>query len=96
MTVALSSLFSGRKIKPALAMTGEITLRGQLLPIGGLKEKLLAAYRSGVKIVLLPEENRKDSIDLPAEIKKNVKLKFFGDVLSAVKFALEPKNSKKK
>ncbi len=96
MIVALSSLFTGRKVKAALAMTGEITLRGQILPIGGLKEKLLAAYRSGVKTVILPEENKKDTVDLPLEIKKNIKLKFFSNVLPAVKFALEPKNKKKK
>ena len=90
--VALASLFTQRKVKPCLAMTGEITLRGQLLPIGGLKEKLLAAYRSGIKQVILPEENRKDTMELPAEIKKNVKLKFFAEVLPAVKYALESKN----
>lgn len=96
MIVALSSLFTGRKVKAALAMTGEITLRGQILPIGGLKEKLLAAYRSGVKTVILPEENKKDTVDLPLEIKKNIKLKFFSNVLPAVKFALEPKSKTKK
>ena len=96
MVVALASLFTGQKVKPALAMTGEITLRGQILPIGGLKEKLLGAYRSGVKTVLLPEENRKDTFDLPVEIKKNIKLKFFSHVLPAVKFALEPKSKTKK
>lgn len=96
MIVALVSLFTQRKVKPCLAMTGEITLRGQLLPIGGLKEKLLAAYRSGIKIVILPEENKKDCVELPAEIKKNVKLKFFADVLPAVKFALEPATIKNK
>ncbi len=96
MIVALCSLFTGRKIKPAMAMTGEITLRGQILPIGGLKEKLLAAYRSGVKTVLLPEDNRKDAVDLPSEIKKNVKLKFFSNVLPAVKFALEAEKKTKK
>ena len=95
MVVALASLFIGRKIKPFMAMTGEITLRGQILPIGGLKEKLLAAYRSGIKLVILPEDNRKDTIELPTEIKKNVKLKFFSEVLPAVKFALEPVNNKK-
>lgn len=95
MIVALSSLFTGRKVKHALAMTGEITLRGQILPIGGIKEKLLGAYRSGVKTVILPEENRKDAVDLPQEIKKNIKLKFFSNVLPAVKFALEPKSKTK-
>ncbi len=88
MLVALASLLTQRPARPCLAMTGEITLRGQLLPIGGLKEKLLAAYRAGINAVILPEENRKDAVELPPEIKKNVKLKFFSEVLPAVKFAL--------
>ena len=96
MAVALASLFSGRKVKSCLAMTGEITLRGQLLPIGGLKEKLLAAYRAGVHTVILPEDNRKDAVDLPPEIKNNIKLQFFSEVLPAIDFALEPKNGKNK
>ncbi|MCK4631791.1 MAG: endopeptidase La [candidate division Zixibacteria bacterium] len=94
MAVALASILSERAVKPFLAMTGEITLRGQLLPIGGLKEKLLAAYRGGIKMVILPEENRKDAAELPAEIKKAVKLKFFSEALPAVKFALVPLNGK--
>ena len=89
IVVALASLFTGRPVKPRLAMTGEITLRGQLLPIGGLKEKLLAAYRTGVETVILPEENRKDTFELPTEIKKHLKLKFFAGVLPAIRFALE-------
>ncbi|MFQ5498817.1 MAG: endopeptidase La [Candidatus Zixiibacteriota bacterium] len=88
MMVALSSLAKGQPVRPLLAMTGEITLRGLLLPIGGLKEKLLAAYRAGIRIVVLPEENRKDSLDLPQEIKKNIQLKFFQEALPAVEFAL--------
>ena len=95
MLVAITSLFTGRTVKPLLAMTGEITLRGLLLPIGGLKEKLLAAYRAGVEMVLLPEENRKDCSELPAEIKKGIKLKFFAEALPAIKFALEKAASKK-
>ena len=95
MLVAIASLYINRPVKPCLAMTGEITLRGQLLPIGGLKEKMLAAYRAGVEMVLLPEENRKDSSELPPEIKKAVKLKFFGEALPAVKFALENATTKK-
>ncbi len=94
MAVAIASLLTRKPVKPFLAMTGEITLRGQLLPIGGLKEKLLAAYRAGIKTVILPEENRKDAIELPPEIKKNIKLKYFSDVLPAIKFALD--NSIKK
>ena len=95
MLVAITSLFTGRTVKPLLAMTGEITLRGLLLPIGGLKEKLLAAYRAGVEMVLLPEENRKDCSELPAEIKKGIKLRFFAEALPAIKFALEKAASKK-
>ncbi|HOP06040.1 MAG TPA: endopeptidase La [candidate division Zixibacteria bacterium] len=96
MLVALSSLFTGRAVKPCLAMTGEITLRGQLLPIGGLKEKLLAAYRAGVETVILPKENQKDTADIPPEIKKNITLKFFADALPAIDFALEPSSKGKK
>ena len=90
IAVALASLMTERAVKPCLAMTGEITLRGELMPIGGLKEKLLSAMRSGVKTVILPEENRKDTAEIPSEIRKKVKFKFFTDVLSAIRFALEP------
>ena len=89
MAVALASMFALRPVKPCMSMTGEITLRGQLLPIGGLKEKLLAAYRMGIKEVILPDENRKDISDLPPEIQKNVKLRFFKEALPAVKYALD-------
>jgi ATP-dependent Lon protease len=61
-------------VRNDLAMTGEITLRGRVLPIGGLKEKILAAHRGGVKIVLIPKENAKDVDDIPAPILKNVTL----------------------
>ena len=89
MTVALASLYTGRPVKPCLAMTGEITLRGLILPIGGLKEKLLAAYRAGIQTVLLPEENRKDITEIPPEIKKAIKFKFFHEALPAIKYALD-------
>ena len=82
-------------MKSCLAMTGEITLRGELLPIGGLKEKLLASVRLGVKQVILPEDNRKNLTDIPIEIKKKLKIKFFSDALQGVKFALEPKTGVK-
>jgi len=77
-------------------MTGEITLRGQVLPIGGLKEKLLAAYRYGIKTVIIPEDNRKDLIDIPPELTKALKFKFAEDAYDVIKFALEPikKNTK--
>ncbi|MEW6051275.1 MAG: endopeptidase La [Candidatus Zixiibacteriota bacterium] len=89
IAVALASMFTGQPVKSCLAMTGEITLRGELLPIGGLKEKLLGAVRAGVKTVILPEDNRKDTSDIPSEIKDNVQMKFFSDVLSAIRFALD-------
>ncbi len=94
MTVALASLFSGQPVKPCLAMTGEITLRGQLMPIGGLKEKLLAAYRAGIDTVLLPEDNRKDITEVPPEIKKAIKFKFFSNTLKAIKYALDKPGAK--
>ncbi len=96
MAVALSSMYAKRAVKPRLAMTGELTLRGELLPIGGLREKLLAALRAGVETVILPEENRKDLSEIPSEIKKDLKFKFFSDVTSAITFALVPPAKKAK
>ncbi|MBN1213443.1 MAG: endopeptidase La [candidate division Zixibacteria bacterium] len=95
IAVALASLLTQQPVKSCTAMTGEITLRGELLPIGGLKEKMLAAVRLGVKTVILPEDNRKDVGDIPAEIKKKVKMKFFSDALLAVKFALDKPSTEK-
>lgn len=86
MAVALASLLLRRPVKPALAMTGEITLRGKILPVGGIKEKVLAASRSGVKTILLPEQNRKDWGEIPAEVRRAVKFVFvksIGEALTA-------------
>ena len=94
IATAIASLFTGRPVQPRLAMTGEITLRGEVLPIGGLKEKLLAAYRAGVKTVILPKENRKDLYDVPAEIKKGLKLIFCNNVASVLEAALVPVKKK--
>jgi ATP-dependent Lon protease len=69
MTTAIASLLTGNPIRKDIAMTGEITLRGRVLPIGGLKENLLAALRGGIKTVLIPEENEKDLVDLPENVK---------------------------
>ena len=71
-------------------MTGEITLRGAILPIGGLKEKSLGAYRAGIKTIILPEANRKDTHDLPAELKKNMSYKYVDTIEQALKLALAP------
>lgn len=70
MATALVSALTGRKVRQDVAMTGEITLRGRVLPIGGVKEKLLAAYRAGIKTILLPKENQKDLEDVPEHVRK--------------------------
>ena len=74
MCTALVSILTKAKVNATVAMTGEITLRGEVLPIGGLKEKMLAAQRGGIKTVIIPEENRKDLADVPDEIKEGLKI----------------------
>ena len=86
MATAIVSLVSGRKVKPQVGMTGEITLRGQVLPIGGVKEKVLAAHRNGLRTIILPKRNEQDIDDVPDEIKKAMKFVFvesMDDVLNA-------------
>ena len=77
-TIALVSLFSGKAVDPTLAMTGEVSLRGRVMPVGGIKEKLIGALRAGVKTVLLPVGNRKDARDLPEEVLSGVEIIFVG------------------
>jgi ATP-dependent Lon protease len=74
MYTALVSLFTGVPVRPDVAMTGEITLRGNVLAIGGVKEKLLAAHRAGIKRVIIPERNVKDLIDVPEEVKREMEI----------------------
>ncbi|KAG0162336.1 hypothetical protein DFQ30_002284, partial [Apophysomyces sp. BC1015] len=74
MTTALVSVFTGIPVRADVAMTGEITLRGEVLPIGGLKEKLLAAHRGGIKLVLIPEENVKDLAEIPDTVKNSIEI----------------------
>jgi ATP-dependent Lon protease len=83
-TVALVSLFSGQSVPTTLAMTGEVSLRGRVLPVGGIKEKLIGALRAGVERVLLPEGNRKDARDLPQEVKQGLKIEFVGHIWEAL------------
>ena len=75
MTTALVSVLTQVPVRADVAMTGEITLRGKVLPIGGLKEKLLAALRGGIKTVLIPKENEKDLVEIPDRIKKGLEIK---------------------
>jgi ATP-dependent Lon protease len=74
MVTAMVSVLTGIPVRKDIAMTGEITLRGRVLPIGGLKEKLLAALRSGIKTVLIPKENEKDLVDIPANVKSGLEI----------------------
>ena len=89
MTVALVSILCHIPVKKDVAMTGEVTLRGKVLPIGGLKEKILAAVRSRMRLVVIPEQNKKDLEDIPPEILKKVKIIAVSDVEEALKLALE-------
>ena len=74
MATAIVSVITGIPVRREIAMTGEITLRGRVLPIGGLKEKLLAALRGGIKKVLIPEENAKDLVDIPDSVKNGLEI----------------------
>jgi ATP-dependent Lon protease len=74
MATAIVSILTGIPVRRDVAMTGEITLRGRVLPIGGLKEKLLAALRGGIKKVLIPEENAKDLADIPDNVKSGMEI----------------------
>src|SRR5437660_1616160 len=89
MFTALASLFSNRPVRPDVAMTGEITLRGLVLPIGGLKEKSLAAMRAGISTVIIPKLNEKDLVDVPEEAKQNLKFVPVENVDEVLAVALE-------
>ncbi|MCA8913795.1 MAG: endopeptidase La [Planctomycetes bacterium] len=101
ITTALVSLFTGKKVRGDIAMTGEVTLRGKVLAVGGIKEKVLAAYRSGLKEVLLPQINEKDLREVPDEAKKALKITLTDDVrenlekaIIGLKFAGQPAPTK--
>jgi ATP-dependent Lon protease len=88
MFVALASLFTGRPVRSELAMTGEISLRGLVLPIGGVKEKVLAAQRAGITEVMLPARNRRDLDEIPAEVREKLAFHWIEHVDEAVAVAL--------
>lgn len=90
MATAMASAVAKRYVRSDLAMTGEITLRGNVLPIGGVKEKVLAAHRAGIKVVLLPEENRKDLEDVPENVRKILEFHFVSRIEEVLKLALLP------
>ena len=88
ITTAIVSCLSKRPVNPDVAMTGEVTLRGNALPIGGLREKSLAALRSGIKTIIVPEENKKDVDELPKEVKESLNIVFMKSADDAIKIAL--------
>ncbi|MFZ4984753.1 MAG: endopeptidase La [Blastocatellia bacterium] len=90
MATALVSALSNRPVRNNIAMTGEITLRGEVLPIGGVKEKVLAAYRAQIRKVILPAQNRKDMDDVPAETKREMEFFFADNVRQVFALALKP------
>lgn len=87
--VAMVSVLTGIPVRATVAMTGEITLRGEVLPIGGLKEKLLAAHRGGIKLVLIPEDNIKDLNEIPVNIKNKLKIQPVKWIDQVLELALE-------
>ena len=91
IVTALASLFTQRLVRSDVAMTGEISLRGHVLPVGGIKEKVLAAARSGLKRVILPEHNRKDWTDVPVEVRDKMKVHFVRQISELLELALRPK-----
>lgn len=90
IATALISALSNRPVHKDVAMTGEITLRGRILPIGGVKEKILAAHRAGVKIIVLPKKNKKDLVEIPAKIRKQLKFVFVERMEEVLPVALAP------
>ena len=97
MITVLVSLASGRKVRSNVAMTGEITLRGKVMPIGGIKEKVLAAYRSGIRTIIMPEKNKADLLeDIPNELREQMTFVYATDIRQVLDAALAPKTESDK
>ena len=79
---------TGKAVRHDVAMTGEITLRGTVLPVGGIKEKVIAAHRAGIKKILLPEANKRDMVDVPQSVKDDVKFVFVNNMDQVLEQAL--------
>ena len=90
MFVALASLLTGKPVRSDVAMTGEISLRGLVLPIGGVKEKVLAAQRAGIKTVMLPARNQRDLEDIPADVRAQLEFVWMEQIDDAIRSALVP------
>jgi len=89
MMTSIASAFTGKKVKPFLAMTGEITLRGQVLPVGGIKEKVLAAKRAGIKEVIVCSQNEKDVEEIDPDFIKGLKFRYVKNMSQVLDFALD-------
>ena len=96
MFTSIVSLMTGKPVKAKVAMTGEITLRGNVLPIGGVKEKVTAAHRSGIKHIILPDHNKKDLEDIPEHIKKDLNFYFAKEIMDVIDVAIPGLNGRKK
>ena len=96
MFISLVSMLSGVPVKSGVAMTGEITLRGNVLPIGGVKEKVTAAHRSGIKTIILPDHNRKALEEIPDHIKKDLSFHFVKEIMDVIDIAIPGINKKQK
>jgi ATP-dependent Lon protease len=88
MLTALVSLLYQKTIRKDLAMTGEITLRGQVLPVGGIKEKVLAAHRAGIKTIVMPKWNEKDLEDIPIKVQNEIAFHFVDKMMEVLKIAI--------
>ena len=97
MATVMASVFTGRPVRRDVAMTGEITLRGKVLPIGGVRDKVLAAHRAGIKTVILPEDNRRDLDEIPETVRNDLRIVFASHMDDVLEVALQkPKNERRK
>jgi ATP-dependent Lon protease len=89
ITSALASLYTGRRVRPDTAMTGEITLSGLVFPIGGVKEKVLAAHRAGIRRIILPSRNEADVDEIPEDVRNELQIVFVAGIAEVIDAALE-------
>jgi ATP-dependent Lon protease len=90
LATAIVSVLSGRRARGDVAMTGEISLRGRVLPVGGIKDKVLAAARAGIRTVVIPQRNQKDLVDVPDEVKGELEIRLAESIEDVLAIALEP------
>ena len=88
MATAVASALTGKPVRSDVAMTGEITLRGRVLPVGGIKEKVLAAHRAGIKTIIMPKENKRDLDEIPVNVKRNLEFVLVDHMDDVLKHAM--------